>query len=541
MRDVKHAGHVRPNGLIDYVVQPRTVQHMKPSVRLLAVVLLVIVLAAVLATRGGGRTADEVSLDPTTWFAPQWSELLGGDAPTKQAQTFDTAALAQATDLPPRHVPAVSTLMGDLAFAAASGSDRILFGAYFARNHGRIGQPTIPGGEFCRDVSVLAVSSFTLPLSPSGSFVKSLVAWTGTCPYPPSSLFGGGSTPLYVNFLYAARVDAIPYEVQQLPYGGWVPLHPTELPNTRMSPGIVSTPSDEWEVRNLATCSRPNVAVRIEVAVAFEALCQETNGLPLLAINGLRTPEEQSELFKRAVSSYGSERAARARVAYSDGAVCESMHCAGEAIDVAPDEGVLKWLQAEVACLTPSGVSAAPCGPGVRSVSRLERYGFITPHANQPYHIEFALGTLDADADLYGDCTPGGVPLRERIVAVFTCRIMEAGLGYSTPSNVIDAALAVAQCTSNFDPGFVAHGGKYVERAHPRTGNVDTRAGIFGLSADVATRWIAPPYAVSTATANIDAAARIYIDERSWGRWGWGQFACATADDGFITDSVLVG
>lgn len=514
---------------------------MRPNPRLLAVVLAVVVLAAVFATRSDKDVMGEPSFDPTAWFTPQWEEILGGDAPTEQAPTLDAVALARATDLPAREVPAVSALMSDLALAAATGSSREPFGMYFARNHRRVGQATIPGGEFCRDVSILAVSSFTLPLAPAGSFVKSLVAWTGTCPYPPPSLFGDNVAPLYVNFLYAARTEVLPYEVPQLPYGGWAPLHPVEIPGTRMFAGTATSLPDVWEVRDLTTCTLPGVAARIEVAAAFEALCQEANGLPLLAVEGLRSPEEQLERFKRAVESYGSERAARARVAYSDGELCESMHCAGEAIDVAPEEGVLRWLQAEVACLGPSGVSAAPCGTGSRPVSRLERYGFVAPHASQPYHLEFALGTLDADADLYGDCTPGGVPLRERIIAVFTCRIMESGLGYETPASVVDEALAVAQCTSNLDPGFVAHGGKYLEQPHPLTGDVDTRTGIFGLSAAVAARWIPSPYTGSMATANIDAAARIYLDERSWGRWGWAPFACAAADDGFITDSVLIG
>jgi len=518
---------------------------MRPNLRLLAIlaafVALFTALVILYATRGGGDTRGEPSFDPTAWFTPQWEELLGGDASMVQAPVLDAVALAQATDLAPRDVPAVSALMSDLALAAASGSGREQFGAYFARNHRRIGQATIPGGEFCRDVSVLAVSSFTLPIAPTGSFVKSLVAWTGNCPYPPPSLFGGNAAPLYVNFLYAARTEVLPYEVPQLPYGDWAPLHPVEIPGTRMFAGASTSLPDAWEVRDLAACTLPGVAARLEVATAFEALCQEANGLPLLAVEGLRSPEDQRERFLRAVESYGSERAARARVAYSDGELCESMHCAGEAIDIAPEEGVLRWLQAEVACLGPSGVSPAPCGPGSRPVTRLERYGFVAPHANQPYHLEFAIGTLDADADLYGDCTPGGVPLPERIVAVFTCRIMESGLGYETPATVIDEALAVAQCTSNLDPGFVIHGGKYTEQPHPLTGDVDSRTGIFGLSADVAARWIPSPYTASMATANIDAAARIYLDERSWGRWGWAPFACAAADDGFITDSVLVG
>jgi len=170
----------------------------------------------------------------------------------------------------------------------------------------------------------------------------------------------------------------------------------------------------------------------------------------------------------------------------------------------------------------------------------LERFGFVAPQPDHPYHIEFALGTLDDDAEIYGDCTPGGIPVRERVVAVFLCRIMESGFGGSTSGTVLSEALAVAECTSGLDPGFLAHGGRFANVPSPRTGFPDTRSGVFGLSEEVARRWIPAPFSAFTATANIDAAARIYIEERSWGRWGWGPFACAAADDGFITKSVLL-
>jgi len=118
---------------------------------------------------------------------------------------------------------------------------------------------------------------------------------------------------------------------------------------------------------------------------------------------------------------------------------------------------------------------------------------------------------------------------------------MESGFGGSTPGTVLSEALAVAECTSGLDPGFLVHGGRFAKDPSPLTGFPDTRSGVFGLSEEVARRWIPAPFSAFTTTANIDAAARIYVEERSWGRWGWGPFACAAADDGFITKSVLLG
>ena len=487
------------------------------------------------------RPSEIYTLDPTMWFAPQWTDLLGGDALTPQEALLDLDALRQATDLDSTDIPGVSKLMFDLTMSAASGADQGRFGDYFARNHPQLSAPQAGLGSFCTDVSVEAVSTFTLPVSPIGSFVKSLVVWSGSCPNPPPSLNGPVGKPLFVSFLYAARSEMLPYDTANLAssFGGWVPVRPVEVPGARFDAASAASLPSPWETTTLTECSLSDVQVRLEVAAAFAQLCSAAEGVPLVAVEGLRTPEEQQTRFDDARDSYGSEQAARSRVAFSDGFLCESLHCAGEAIDLAPNESVLEWLQATTACLSGSSVSEPPCAETSRPVSRLERYGFVAPHPKQPFHIEYALGTFDADAEIYGDCTPGGVQVPERIVYIFKCRIMESGFGPTTPQSVLDEALEIARCTSGFDPGFSSFGGRYRNSPNPATGSTDDRIGIFGLSKSVSARWIPTPYQASSATANIDAAARIYVEERTWGRRGWGPFACAAADDGIVSASVL--
>ena len=502
-----------------------------------------LVLAAGFIMLPKGRSSESYTLDPTMWFAPQWTDLLGGDALTPQEAIVDLDALRRATDLGSRDIPGVSKLMFELAMSSASGIGQERFGGYFARNHPQLTTPQAGLGSFCANVDVGAVSTFILPVPPSGSFVKSLVVWSGSCPNPPPSLNGTVGRPLFVSFLYAARAEVLPYDVSEIAalFGGWVPVRPVEIPGARLVASSMPAAPSSWEITSLTECSLPGVQVRLEVAAAFARLCSAAEGIPLVAVEGLRTPEEQRARFDEALDSYGSEQAARSRVAFSDGFLCESLHCAGEAIDLAPNETVLDWLQATTACLSGSSVFEPPCAETSRPVSRLERYGFISPHPKQPFHIEYALGTFDADAEIYGDCTPGGVQVPERVVYIFKCRIMEAGFGPTTPQSVIDEALEIAKCTSGFDPGFSSFGGRYRNSPNPATGSTDDRTGVFGLSQDVSARWIPAPYQASSATANIDAAARIYVEERTWGRRGWGPFACAAADDGIVSVSVLPG
>lgn len=490
---------------------------------------------------GGSRELEPPVLDPATWFSPQWEDALGGDSPTPQWQ-IDLPTIAAATDLSSQDLQPVTRLLYDLATASASGTGRDPFGTYFAKNHEPVS--SAPRQGLCTDVKVEAVSPYYLPLSPRDSLVKAMVLWRGTCPYPPPSIAPPGTPDMYLNFLYAARHDVLVNRAGEdlvSQYSGWVPARPAELPgSSAWQKFSASTPAD-FELGDLVGCSLPGVKLRIEVVSAYAALCSEADsaGIPLMAATGYRTPAAQKSLFDAAVKRYGSDRAARARVAYSDGVSCESMHCAAEAVDLVPNDLVGEWLSEVVACVYQGRAYQVPCQPGHTPVLRLERYGFSSPHSQHGYHLEYVLGTLSADADLYGDCTPGGLAIPLRVDLVFRCRMLEAGLGAELATIVSAEARAVAACTSAFDPGFRSFGGAYATTPNPATGLRDDRSGIFGLSSAVASRWIPPGESVYSATSNIDAAARMFIDERSWGGWGWGLFACATADDGTVASSVL--
>jgi hypothetical protein len=512
--------------------------------RLTAALGLVLVVLVALLLRPGEKDrygSEELSLDPTTWYAPAWEELLGGDSLTP-ATAPDPTALTASTDLVGSDLQATTRLFYDLASASASGLGQEGFDAYFSRNHPVLIPPTSP--RYCTNVSIRATSAYYLPLSPQEAYVKSLIMWTGTCPHPPRSLTASGDTPLYVNFLYAARHDVLPKrssEALRARYDGWVPVRPAELPGSVVwQKYSASTPAD-FELDTLRRCSLSGVRVRIEVALAFDALCTDAlaAGVALTAVEGYRTPQQQKALYDAALRKYGSERAARSRVAYSDGFLCESMHCAAEAVDLAPNASTSSWLAETVSCISPTGTSQPPCPTGTRSVSRLEQYGFTAPHSQHGYHLEYVLGTLSADAELYGDCTPGGQPVPSRIDLIFRCRLIEAGLGATLAEQAADEALLVASCTSGLDPGFVSFAGAYTDEPNPATGLTDDRTGLFGLSSTVVSIWVPTGESPLSASSSIDAAARIYVDERSWGRWGWDPFACAAADDGVVTSPVL--
>lgn len=511
--------------------------------RLLALGLVVLILlGAIYQLRTNvSTTREEPGFDPTTWFAPQWEDLLGGDSLTPNPQ-LDLAAIAATTDLPGSVLQPATRLFYDLTTASASGLGRDEFGTYFARNHPVI-RPTSTS-SFCTEVSVEAVSAFYLPVAPRNSLIKALVLWRGNCPYPPPSITPAGSEPLYLNFLYAAQDEVLSNRSPErllTRYNKWVPARPAELPGSNSWQKFSASTPAPFELNTIPKCAVSGIVARIEVAVAYMALCAEAEaaGMPLMAVEGYRTPADQKALYDAARKRYGSDRAARARVAYSDGYLCESMHCAAEAIDLAPNADVAKWLSAPVACLADGVLVSPPCAPATTPVTRLERYGFTAPHPQHGYHLEYVLGTLSADADLYGDCTPGGQPVAARIDLIFRCRLLEGGLGAELASIVAKEATLVATCTSGLDPGFTSYGGAYASTPNPLTGSLDDRVGIFGLSAAVVSRWVPPNESPLSASSNIDAAARIFVDERSWGGWGWNLFACAAADDGLVQASVL--
>lgn len=484
------------------------------------------------------KVSEPATIDPSTWFAPQWESLLGGDSPTPGSGSIDYNAINAATDMQPKDRAEVSNLAVSVSYASASGEGQKQFGTYFAKNHAEV---VNTGSKiYCTEVSIKAVSPFLLPMSPSGSFVKVLVLWQGNCPKPPSPVAVDKNAPVYVSFIYLAKSDSLP---RNTPNEGsiWAPVRLAELSKVSSWPRPRSAPLNSWELSEIKNCVSGKILARPEVVAAYEALCEESKrqGVSLMAIEGYRSPKYQQELYAKAVKEYGSERAARSKVAFSDGYSCESLHCAGEALDLRPDKKVVEWLSSTAACIYGDGsIYAPPCPKDATSIKMLERFGFIAPNREHLYHIEFSLGTLSVDAETYGDCTPGGVPVPNRVSLVFRCRALEAGLGLQEAERISKEAYLVAQCSSRFESGFASFEGRFRQTPNPSTGFTDDRVGIFGLSGEIAARWLMAGESLYSATANIDAAARIYVEERSWGRWGWDLFACATGSDG-LTKPVI--
>jgi hypothetical protein len=510
---------------------------------LLAVPALIAVVALYYGIPRQETASPDTQIDPVSWMAPAWIDALGGDALNGQETGPDPASFAKLTDVPAKEAPTIAALAIDVAVADASGVGRASFGTYFARNHTPVTVST--STSLCENVSVLAVSSYMLPVRPEGSAVKSLVLWRGNCPYPPRSLTPVGVEPMYLSALYLMAAETYPYKTPDefiRRYKGWVPVRPLEIPGSAAAVALESPPPASWELSRIATCSAPNITLRSEVAAAFSLLCAEAQAaqLPLYAIDGLRSAADQADRFKSAVTEFGSERAARGRVAYSDGSYCSSLHCSGEAVDIAPNAAVVEWMHATTGCLDSLGFRLPPCPAEARPISRIARYGFSAPNPTYPYHLEYILGTLSADADLYGDCTPGPVGSPDQVRLIFLCRLLESGIKRSEVERVQAEASAIAECSSGFDSGFVVFSGKFVSAPNPATGAPDDRTGIFALSAEFARRWVLDGEdSRPTAVLNIDAAARFYVEERSWGRWGWDAFACATADDGVVTTPVV--
>jgi hypothetical protein len=128
------------------------------------------------------------------------------------------------------------------------------------------------------------------------------------------------------------------------------------------------------------------------------------------------------------------------------------------------------------------------------------------------------------------------------VADIFRCRLRAAGYDEPEVRRVTAEAVTVAQCESLLQPHVVVFDGRYVATRHPRTGYFYTAAGVFQFIRDTADRWIDGGYAhVFDANRNIDAAARLYLANRALGLGGWEDWACAAANDGFQSHSVLPG
>lgn len=129
------------------------------------------------------------------------------------------------------------------------------------------------------------------------------------------------------------------------------------------------------------------------------------------------------------------------------------------------------------------------------------------------------------------------------VAEVFRCRLIESDLfGEKAIRKITAEAVAVAHCESLFDPNAIVFNGRYLHQRHPYTGYFYSAAGVFQFIRKTADTWIAGGYDNALdPTANIDAAARLYIANRKLGLGGWEDWACAAANDGFKATSVLPG
>lgn len=133
----------------------------------------------------------------------------------------------------------------------------------------------------------------------------------------------------------------------------------------------------------------------------------------------------------------------------------------------------------------------------------------------------------------------GEVP--ELVAAIFRCHLDAAGWSEAAVEHAVAEAVVVSHCESLWDPKAVVFDGRYRDVPHPN-GNRYSAAGVFQFIRKTADKWIDGGYArVTDPRRNIDAAARLFLDNRERGFGGWDDWACAAANDGFKRGSVLPG
>lgn len=171
----------------------------------------------------------------------------------------------------------------------------------------------------------------------------------------------------------------------------------------------------------------------------------------------------------------------------------------------------------------------------LRAIYRAENGGADAPREPTP-------DDLEAKAKV--DCVragPADADVPTMVAEIFRCRLLEAGFDQARVDNWTADALVVSQCESLWDTSAVVFDGRYRDTPHPN-GNRYSAAGVFQFIRATADKWIEGGYAnVHDARLNIDAAARLFIHNRTLGLRGWEDWACAAAHDGFKAGSVLPG
>lgn len=138
--------------------------------------------------------------------------------------------------------------------------------------------------------------------------------------------------------------------------------------------------------------------------------------------------------------------------------------------------------------------------------------------------------------------TPATKEIPSMVANIFRCHLRAVPLPEGDVRRIAGEAVLIAHCESLFDAEAVVFDGKYLETPHAN-GNRYSAAGVFQFIRKTADKWIDGGYAnVTDPRANIDAAARLYLNNRiEHGLRGWDDWACAAAHDGFKVGSVLPG
>lgn len=506
-----------------------------------AVIVAVLALTGSLNLTDPARVRAQVPTGPAPWdyTLPAWDLALGGDEGLTSAN-YEELAAGIDEDLAGEGVTlrglATQVVLADLT-AAGQAPLRTLTPPGLAPYWPEVGS-VAPTAQ-CTDVTILALAPAALPVSGSDAralglfsrYAKTLVAYEGTC----------------AGMTYTVTDPGVEYVYAGLGETGWVPLRYWQVPadaGLDTFPG--ATEPYDWELAELTgPCAGTTlIRARISVADAFEMMCAEAsaNGVQLVASSGYRSRAEQALLFEDAVVAYGSEAAARQRVAYADDLVCTSRHCSGLALNVTEDPAALAWLTTVVGCVSSQGTvtAAATCPSDQTPVPNAARWGFAAPLAVSPGYLEFTLPIGADGTSSLGtpNCAPAGIAVANQVASIFRCRLAREGIVGADQEQVVAEALTISRCESGWNATAAAFGGRFAATTHPVTGRTYTHRGVFMLTqAQAQAGWVDGGLdAVNDPAANINAAASLWL-----ATGGWEQFGCATgADpDGFEMGPVL--
>lgn len=432
-----------------------------------------------------------------------WKALLGNENSFEEQMA--NLSDPKNSDLVSSDALAVAVVARDVVVADNTGQDRDRFVAYFP--------PRQPGSAplvFCTDVSVQGVGTASSTAGPN--WAQALVYWSGSCPAQGPN--AAGQVRLHLH-----RTAS-----------GWQPVRDVLIPGQIAAESTATTPPDLVTFSSCGAVTNQDFRDRRALVVAFESMCRaaKRDGMSLKIASAYRTPEQQQEVWDRAVDVYGTEDEAAKWVAYSDGVICESRHCTGDAVSLVWTKSVANWLNATVGCIAPGGtvrLSTSACEDGERVVRRGHKYGFAAPLDAQPWYLELAI-PLPGDSSCGSGSAAASVP--SSIASTFRCQVgYEAG---NDPERVAGEALVVARCSSGFNPSARVNGGQFAESPDPETGQIDDRAGLFAMTDAQVQSFVAGGLSRRfNAGAAADGAARLYLAEVRAGRNGWGPFACAGA------------